>query len=392
MDYQYYAGKPRKPVPQLSTRMPVGEVQKTFKIFCGNLAGAATKEDLHYLFSQYGPVVEAVVMVGKFYGFVHMAYEEDGWKAICELRGYNLHGKAMAVEASINSKKAAPLYKQNIIGKGISALDDFGDYNTSKGKNFESREARPVQPFSQSKVPESFDGLQEPTTNNNLTESHELKREPFFPKPPEPRERYPEPRETRPEAFLSFSQTVSAAPLHSPSSLFSYPPSFCIEGNSQPSPIGHPPQHLSQVSPLTEFPTLKSFEASKDRGSPQLKMPSIDSNFNPQNSTADRLEQNPVLCPLCGAEFDEWQHKPKILSCGHTFCCDCLLALVRDSEVKCPVGCAYATPLTNIVTDPTLRLTPKTSYSEVSRILLRNSVLEPLKNERTSAELQTNEK
>lgn len=22
-----------------------------------------------------------------------MAYEEDGWKAICELRGYNLHGK-----------------------------------------------------------------------------------------------------------------------------------------------------------------------------------------------------------------------------------------------------------------------------------------------------------
>ncbi|MPC28672.1 hypothetical protein E2C01_021882 [Portunus trituberculatus] len=51
-------------------RMPGGEVQKTFKIFCGNLAGAATKDDLYYLFSRYGPVVEAVVMVGKFYGFV----------------------------------------------------------------------------------------------------------------------------------------------------------------------------------------------------------------------------------------------------------------------------------------------------------------------------------
>ena len=45
-------------------------MQKTFKIFCGNLAGAASKDDLYYLFSRYGPVVEAVVMVGKFYGFV----------------------------------------------------------------------------------------------------------------------------------------------------------------------------------------------------------------------------------------------------------------------------------------------------------------------------------
>lgn len=50
--------------------MPGGEVHKTFKIFCGNLAGAATKDDLYYLFSRYGPVIEAVVMVGKFYGFV----------------------------------------------------------------------------------------------------------------------------------------------------------------------------------------------------------------------------------------------------------------------------------------------------------------------------------
>lgn len=37
---------------------------------------------------------------------------------------------AMAVEASINSKKATPLYKQNIIGKGITTLDDFNDYSS----------------------------------------------------------------------------------------------------------------------------------------------------------------------------------------------------------------------------------------------------------------------
>lgn len=36
----------------------------------------------------------------------------------------------MAVEASINAKKATPLYKQNIIGKGITTLDDFSDYSS----------------------------------------------------------------------------------------------------------------------------------------------------------------------------------------------------------------------------------------------------------------------
>lgn len=36
---------------------------------------------------------------------------------------------AMAVEASINSKKAAPVFKQNIIGKGITTLDDFNEYS-----------------------------------------------------------------------------------------------------------------------------------------------------------------------------------------------------------------------------------------------------------------------
>lgn len=36
----------------------------------------------------------------------------------------------MAVEASINTKKATPLYKQNIIGKGIATLDDINDYSS----------------------------------------------------------------------------------------------------------------------------------------------------------------------------------------------------------------------------------------------------------------------
>ncbi|KAG7177614.1 uncharacterized protein LOC121861490 isoform X2 [Homarus americanus] len=277
--------------------MPGGEVHKTFKIFCGNLAGAATKDDLYYLFSQYGPVIEAVVMVGKFYGFVHMAYEEDGWKAICELRGYFLHGKAMAVEASINAKKAAPVFKQNIIGKGITTLDDFNDFSTSKSKALESRE-----------------------------------------------------RHHRPEHFPSFKQQPETSPnLPTPSGLFSYPPPFPTSvSSSQPSPIGQTPPPMSRASPMPDFQPMKTYETIKERQSPLAKMQAVDANSNPiQESNNERMQKNSAaLCNLCGATYDEWQHKPKILSCGHTFCCDCLMSIALDIEVKCPVGCPYTTALT----------------------------------------------
>ncbi|XP_045129605.1 uncharacterized protein LOC123515170 [Portunus trituberculatus] len=291
MNYAAYSGKGRK--------MPGGEVQKTFKIFCGNLAGAATKDDLYYLFSRYGPVVEAVVMVGKFYGFVHMAYEEDGWKAICELRGYNLHGKTMAVEASINSKKATPLYKQNIIGKGITTLDDFNDYSSSKSKSAEGRERRPP--------PESFTSFNKPGESSIRPTN-----------PPPPTNYY-------------------------------YHPAFpASASSSQPSPIGHTPPPMSRTSPRPELASLKTMESLQGRESPLLKMQAVDANSNPiQEHNTERLEGVSPCCNLCGSVFDEWQHKPKILSCGHTFCCNCLLCLAQDVEVKCPSGCPYTTALTD---------------------------------------------
>ena len=60
------------------------------------------------------------------------------------------------------------------------------------------------------------------------------------------------------------------------------------------------------------------------------------------------MQKTTMLCGMCRTEFDEWQRMPKVLNCGHTFCCDCLLSLSRDTEViKCPHGCAYVTSLTN---------------------------------------------
>ncbi|KAG0723171.1 RNA-binding protein lark [Chionoecetes opilio] len=295
MNYAAYSGKGRK--------MPGGEVQKTFKIFCGNLAGAASKDDLYYLFSRYGPVVEAVVMVGKFYGFVHMAYEEDGWKAICELRGYMLHGKAMAVEASINSKKATPLYKQNIIGKGITTLDDFNDYSASKSKSAELRERRPP--------PEPFAAYNKQGGESSARPSN----------PPPPPNYY-------------------------------YHPAFpASASSSQPSPIGHTPPPMSRTSPRPDLASLNTMDPlHHGRESPLLKMPAVDANSNPiQEHTlnCERQETVPACCNLCGSVFDEWQHKPKILSCGHTYCCNCLICLAQDAEVKCPAGCPYTTPLTD---------------------------------------------
>ncbi|KAK3863157.1 hypothetical protein Pcinc_031034 [Petrolisthes cinctipes] len=296
MDKTVFSGSVRK-----------GEMHKTFKIFCGNLAGAATKDDLYYLFSQYGPVVEAVVMVGKYYGFVHMAYEEDGWKAICELRGYFLHGKAMAVEASINAKRATPFYR-HIIGKGMSTLDDFGDYNSSKSKAAEALRERRL-PTDQ--IP-SF-GQQQQQQQQQVGESS------------------------------------TGVPQSSAVPVFPYPPPYPTSV-AQSSPLGHtPPPPLSRASPMPDYQTLKSYDPMKGRESPVLKMSHVDANSNPVQEPMIERHENMVpsgLCSICGSMFDEWQHTPKILSCGHTFCCDCLLSLARDTEIKCPVNCPYTTALT----------------------------------------------
>ncbi|XP_063608751.1 uncharacterized protein LOC134782955 isoform X2 [Penaeus indicus] len=301
MDYKVYPGRSRT--------MYGGEVQKTFKIFCGNLAGATTKEDLHYLFSQYGPVIEAVVVTSKDFGFVHMAYEEDGWKAICELRGYYLHGRAMAVEASINTKKAAPLHKQNIIGKGMSSLDDFNEFTVSKPRGQEHRDAHS-------------------------------------------------------ESYPPFRKTESSTTHSAPPGLFSYPPPAPSSSSSstssaststtasssssvnQPSPLGSASSSRSQVSPMSDLSSGKTLNAIKER-EPPTKVQPVDANSNPIHEANNEVaEKKSALCETCGSVFDEWQHKPKILSCGHTFCLDCLICLARDTEVKCPAGCSYTTALT----------------------------------------------
>lgn len=45
-----------------------------------------------------------------------------------------------------------------------------------------------------------------------------------------------------------------------------------------------------------------------------------------ENDSED-LSENFSTCPVCYVKFDDEENKPKILSCGHTTCLQCLKVL-----------------------------------------------------------------
>jgi RNA recognition motif-containing protein len=73
------------------------------KLFIGNIEWGATEEDLKELFGQHGEVEEAIIIKDKMsgrskgFGFVTFANEEDADKAMEELNGHELNGRALVV-------------------------------------------------------------------------------------------------------------------------------------------------------------------------------------------------------------------------------------------------------------------------------------------------------
>lgn len=73
------------------------------KLFVGGLSWDTTDDTLRDFFAQVGQVASANVLRDKFtgksrgFGFVEMASEEDARKAIEELNGKELDGRAIAV-------------------------------------------------------------------------------------------------------------------------------------------------------------------------------------------------------------------------------------------------------------------------------------------------------
>ena len=73
------------------------------KLFVGNLLYEVTSEELGQLFSQFGPIEEAVVITdrvsgrSKGYGFVRFIRPEDATKAADEMNGKEYKTRALVV-------------------------------------------------------------------------------------------------------------------------------------------------------------------------------------------------------------------------------------------------------------------------------------------------------
>ncbi len=73
------------------------------KLFIGNIEWSTTDDDLKALFEQHGEIEDHIILKDKFsgrskgFGFVTFTNNEDADKAIEELNGYELNGRALVV-------------------------------------------------------------------------------------------------------------------------------------------------------------------------------------------------------------------------------------------------------------------------------------------------------
>lgn len=86
-------------------------------IFISNLPSQVSDNDLKKLFSKYGKVLSAKVIIDKAsgkskgFGFIRMYNEEDVIKTTHNLNGINIDGKTIKVEKSKSNHKQ--IYKIN---------------------------------------------------------------------------------------------------------------------------------------------------------------------------------------------------------------------------------------------------------------------------------------
>lgn len=85
----------------------------SFSIYVGNLPWRTTADDLRALFESYGPVENSRIVTdretgrSRGFGFVDMADDEAGKKAIAELHNYDYGGRPLTVNEAL-SKQGAP--------------------------------------------------------------------------------------------------------------------------------------------------------------------------------------------------------------------------------------------------------------------------------------------
>ncbi len=73
-------------------------------IYVGNVSYNSTEEELGNLFSEYGTVTSVKIIVNKHtgrskgFGFVEMANDEEGQKAVEALDGHEVNGRNLRVD------------------------------------------------------------------------------------------------------------------------------------------------------------------------------------------------------------------------------------------------------------------------------------------------------
>ena len=73
-------------------------------IYVGNVPYNSSEEDLGNLFSEYGTVTSVKIIINKHtgrskgFGFVEMANEAEGDKAVESLNGYEINGRNLRVD------------------------------------------------------------------------------------------------------------------------------------------------------------------------------------------------------------------------------------------------------------------------------------------------------
>ena len=76
----------------------------SMNIQVGNISYNSSEEDLENLFSEYGAVNSVKIVINKHtgrskgFGFVEMANNEEGNKAVESLDGYDLNGRNLRVD------------------------------------------------------------------------------------------------------------------------------------------------------------------------------------------------------------------------------------------------------------------------------------------------------
>jgi RNA recognition motif-containing protein len=84
----------------------------TFSIYVGNLPWRTTAEDLRALFEPYGQVENSRIVTdresgrSRGFGFVDMAEDEAGQKAITELHNYDYGGRPLTVNEALSRQGA----------------------------------------------------------------------------------------------------------------------------------------------------------------------------------------------------------------------------------------------------------------------------------------------